>query len=85
MERIFNNNMKTISLKITPELLAKIKKASKIRNITMSEYIRQVLDPKKSNDIFKYLGKFDTDDQLKDFNKALEKRKKGYKMRKIDW
>lgn len=84
MEGIFNNFMKTISLKITPELYAKLKKASKIRGITMSEYIRQAFEPKKSNDIFKYFGKFDEDEQLKDFDKALEKRKKGYKMRKVD-
>lgn len=76
--------MKTISLKITSELYAKLKKASKIRKITMSEYIRQVLEPKKSNDIFKYLGKFDEDEQLKDFDKALGKQRKGYKMRKIN-
>ena len=76
--------MKTISLKITPELYAKLKKASKIRNVSMSEYIRQAFEPKKSNDIFKYLGKFDEDEHLKNFDKALEKRKKGYKMRKVD-
>jgi hypothetical protein len=85
----------TISLKVSQDLVLKLKKASKVRGITMSDLIRTNLedafdkksqsDKNKEPEIFKYFGIFDEDDeQINEFERNLEKRKARYKMRKVE-
>lgn len=74
----------TISLKIPQDLVIRLKKASKIRGLSMSDLIRQNLqntyasDLNKNNEpeIFKYFGKFADDEDIREFEKELEKSKK---------
>lgn len=83
----------TISLKIPQDLLTRLKKASRIRGLSMSDLIRQNLqntyasDLNKSNEpeIFKYFGIVEDDSQLQQFDRNLEKRKKGYKTRDLEF
>lgn len=83
----------TISLKIPQDLVTRLKKASRIRGLSMSDLIRQNLqntyasDLNKSNEpeIFKYFGIVEDDSQLQQFDRNLEKRKKGYKTRDLEF
>lgn len=83
----------TISLKMPQDLVTRLKKASRIRGVSMSDLIRQNLqntyasDLNKNNEpeIFKYFGIIEDDAQLQQFDKDLEKRKKGYKTRDLEF
>jgi metal-responsive CopG/Arc/MetJ family transcriptional regulator len=83
----------TISLKIPQDLVTRLKKASRIRGVSMSDLIRQNLqntyasDLNKNNEpeIFKYFGVVPDDLELQRFDKDLEKRKKGYRTREVEF
>lgn len=83
----------TISLKIPQDLAFKLKKTSKNRGVSMSDLVRSAIEsiftktasPEKEPEIFKYFGIFEEDDkQYKEFQENLEKRKTGYKSRRIE-
>ncbi|MEI6728230.1 MAG: hypothetical protein WCK98_01165 [bacterium] len=83
----------TISLKVSQDLVLKLKKASKIRKVSMSDFIRQSLEniltetPRgnKEPDFFKYLGKFDEDEDLKKFDEDMEKSRSNFKLKQIEF
>jgi Ribbon-helix-helix protein, copG family len=83
----------TISFKVPQDLVIKLKKASRIRGVSMSDLIRQNLQNTYANDlnsnkepeIFKYFGIVGDDVELQQFDKDLEKSKKGYKIRSIEF
>ena len=84
----------TISLKIPTDLAFKLKKTSKTRGVSMSDLVRNAIEsiftktasPTKEPEIFKYFGIFEEDDeQYKEFQDNLEKRKANYKSRKIEF
>lgn len=79
----------TISLKISPLLVSKLKKASKIRRISMSDLIRQKLEESYSDnssqepEILKYLGNHEVDDEIREFDKFLAESKKQFSTKQI--
>jgi metal-responsive CopG/Arc/MetJ family transcriptional regulator len=83
----------TISLKIPQDLVTRLKKASRIRGLSMSDLIRQNLQntyasdtlKNKEPEIFKYFGLIQDDAELQQFDKDLEKRKKGYKGKVVEF
>jgi hypothetical protein len=83
----------TISLKISQDLVTRLKKASKIRGLSMSDLIRQNLQntyasdmkTKKEPEIFKYFGVVPDDAELQQFDKDLEGSRKKYKTRVIEF
>ena len=75
----------TISLKVSTDLLSVLKKASKLRGISMSDLIRQNLQNNYLNkskitsnepEIFKYFGVFKEDKEIKEFEKNLKQSRK---------
>lgn len=77
----------TISLKIDSDVLAKLKKLSKIRKSSVSDVIRhgiakEISTEKKQKfedtELFKWFGKFKYTDGVKKLEKELEKSKDDY-------
>lgn len=83
----------TISLKMPQDLVTRLKKASRIRGVSMSDLIRQNLqntyasdmNSTKEPEIFKYFGIIPDDAELQQFDKDLETRKKGYRSKHIEF
>jgi metal-responsive CopG/Arc/MetJ family transcriptional regulator len=92
MKTKIKNMQATISLKMPQDLVTRLKKASRIRGLSMSDLIRQNLQNTYTSDtiknqepkIFKYFGVIEDDLELQQFDKDLEKRKKGYKSRFVE-
>lgn len=74
------NKVTTISFKIPTPIFNQIKRVSEACGMTMSEFIRNAIEgqftkPETNQDPewFKYLGKFEVDEDLKEYNKSLNK------------
>ena len=79
----------TISLKIDTSLVNQVKKAAKIRGVSMSDYIRDRLkfgfssskNKTENLSMFKYFGVNQPDEQTEYFEKRLEERKSEYDLK----